>query len=633
MTDDTHRQSRSSRPRSSARSSWSSSAAAPPSSSGGDYVATGLAFGLTVLVMAYAVGRISGGHFNPAVTIGAAIGGRLSWLQVAVYIGAQLAGAIAARPVAVRPAPRLRGLRRRGQLGQNSFGDEGSGYAWWAAFLLEALMTMVFIMVILAVTDSRNEHPALAPLAIGLALTMIHFASIAATGTSVNPARSIGVGAVRRHRRDHPALAVHPGAAARRRARRAALPAALRQAPTPVPARACASAAAAPAVPCPATVPPTSTSSSGTSRTPAAVAAPGPAASAAAAPAVRPPQQQAQPQQYAATEQYGSPRQQPPPGHRRSTAAWPQRTTGPARSTPDARADPEQDARRRPRRQMSRRGSTAVSVCGERRRSSDAAIEPPATRLLEDQADAAGVVLVLDELGLERGGVLGLRRRRRTTRVDVDRLVERQHLGLVLGHARGELLLVAVADPRLGQHRPARPRRRRPRPPTSPVGPPRRRTVVSSPKYQTLPAGSWAYQSEVSSTTPAVGVGDHVVHDGRGRRPDLAGLVGDRHRDRLGSAPPRLVDPVAARAAAAARGCRCASTKSSGSGDGRRDLQPVDARTDRSSPAPAPQPPQRQQRRPPARRRRRSGRVMRPSMSHGVTAPCNPPSPHALRRC
>jgi len=161
--------------------------------SGGDYVATGLAFGLTVLVMAYAVGRLSGGHFNPAVTVGAAIGGRLSWLQVPMYIGAQLAGAVAAGLSLFVLLQGFEGFEAEGNMGQNSFGDDGSGYAWWAAFLLEALMTMIFIMVILAVTDSRNQHPALAPLAIGLALTMIHYGSIAATGTSVNPARSIGV--------------------------------------------------------------------------------------------------------------------------------------------------------------------------------------------------------------------------------------------------------------------------------------------------------------------------------------------------------------------------------------------------------------------------------------------------------
>jgi aquaporin Z len=160
----------------------------------GDYVATALAFGLAVLVMAYAVGRISGGHFNPAVSLGAALGGRLPWRQVPWYVGAQLAGAFVAGLMLFLLLQGFEGFEAEGNMGQNSFGDAGSGYAWWAAFLLETLMTMVFLWVILAVTDTRNEHPALAPLAIGLALAMIHFASINMTGTSVNPARSIGVG-------------------------------------------------------------------------------------------------------------------------------------------------------------------------------------------------------------------------------------------------------------------------------------------------------------------------------------------------------------------------------------------------------------------------------------------------------
>ncbi len=162
--------------------------------SGGDYVAIGLAFGLTVLVMAYAVGRISGGHFNPAVTIGAVLGGRLPWSQSGVYIGSQIVGAIGAGLSLFILMQGFEGFDADGNMAQNSFGDAGSGYAWWAAFLLEALMTLVFVLVILAVTDVRNEHPSLAPLTIGLALTMIHYASITATGTSVNPARSIGVG-------------------------------------------------------------------------------------------------------------------------------------------------------------------------------------------------------------------------------------------------------------------------------------------------------------------------------------------------------------------------------------------------------------------------------------------------------
>lgn len=159
------------------------------------YITTGLTFGLTVVVMAYAVGRVSGGHFNPAVTLGAALGGRLPWRLVGVYVAAQLLGGLLAGLLLWGLLHGFEGFTGTGNMAQNSFGDAGSGFAWWAAFLLEVVTTFVFLTVILAVTDDRNENvAALAPLAIGLALAMIHFASMAATGTSVNPARSIGVG-------------------------------------------------------------------------------------------------------------------------------------------------------------------------------------------------------------------------------------------------------------------------------------------------------------------------------------------------------------------------------------------------------------------------------------------------------
>lgn len=162
---------------------------------GVDLVATGLAFGLTVLVGAYAFGRVSGAHFNPAVSVGAALGGRMAWKQVPVYVGAQLAGAILGGLVLFILTQGIDGYDVSVQgLAQNGFGEDGTGYAVWAALLLEVVMTAIFLYVILAVTDERNEHPALAPAAIGLALAMIHFTSIPLTGTSVNPARSIGVG-------------------------------------------------------------------------------------------------------------------------------------------------------------------------------------------------------------------------------------------------------------------------------------------------------------------------------------------------------------------------------------------------------------------------------------------------------
>lgn len=165
--------------------------------SGGDLVATGLTFGLTVVVMAYAVGRISGGHFNPAVTLGAVLGGRLPWNRAGIYMAAQLLGGLLAGAALFGIGHGFEGFTAEGNMGQNFFGDQNplAPFAWWAALLLEILLTMVFLWVILAVTDERNEvNVALGPLAIGLSLAMIHFVAIPLTGTSVNPARSIGVG-------------------------------------------------------------------------------------------------------------------------------------------------------------------------------------------------------------------------------------------------------------------------------------------------------------------------------------------------------------------------------------------------------------------------------------------------------
>ena len=152
----------------------------------------GLTFGIAVMVMVYSFGRVSGAHFNPAVSVGAAVGGRMAWRQVGLYVVAQLFGAILGAFVLYALMQGFPDFQAEGNMGQNAFGDHGSGYAWWAAFLLELVMTAVFVTVILAVTDERNEHPSLAPLTIGLTLAAIHFVAIPATGTSVNPARSIG---------------------------------------------------------------------------------------------------------------------------------------------------------------------------------------------------------------------------------------------------------------------------------------------------------------------------------------------------------------------------------------------------------------------------------------------------------
>ncbi|WP_081794993.1 MIP/aquaporin family protein [Nocardioides sp. URHA0020] len=152
----------------------------------------GLTFGIAVMVMVYAFGRVSGAHFNPAVSVGAAVGGRMPWREVGLYVVAQVVGAVVGALALFVLMQGFDDFTAKGNMGQNAFGDAGSGYAWWAAFLLELVMTAVFVTVILAVTDERNEHPALAPLAIGFTLAAIHFVAIPATGTSVNPARSIG---------------------------------------------------------------------------------------------------------------------------------------------------------------------------------------------------------------------------------------------------------------------------------------------------------------------------------------------------------------------------------------------------------------------------------------------------------
>jgi aquaporin Z len=157
-----------------------------------DYTGIALTFGIAVAVMIYAVGRISGGHFNPAVSIGAAIGGRVAWSEALVYMVTQVVGAVVGALGLFIVAHGYPGFDADHHMGTNSFGSSGSGISWWAAFVLELILTAVFVFVILAVTDSRNEHPALAPLAIGLTLFAVHMVAIPATGTSVNPARSIG---------------------------------------------------------------------------------------------------------------------------------------------------------------------------------------------------------------------------------------------------------------------------------------------------------------------------------------------------------------------------------------------------------------------------------------------------------
>lgn len=163
--------------------------------SGADIAATSLAFGISVLVMAFAVGHISGGHFNPAVSVGAGVAGRIAWIDVAFYIVAQLVGAILAGLVLFTVWKGTDGFDSDGGMATNGWGDQSAtDIALWAALLIEVIGTAVFLWVILAATDKRNKAIASsAPFAIGFALTGLHMVMIPLTGTSVNPARSIGV--------------------------------------------------------------------------------------------------------------------------------------------------------------------------------------------------------------------------------------------------------------------------------------------------------------------------------------------------------------------------------------------------------------------------------------------------------
>ncbi len=156
------------------------------------FAGVALAFGLTVLTMAYAVGGISGAHFNPAVTLGLAIANRISWKDVLPYWVVQVVAAIVAGAALLAIASGQAGFEAGG-FATNGFGElSPGGYTMEAALLIEVILTAGFLIVILGST-SRVAPAGFAPLAIGLALTLIHLISIPVTNTSVNPARSTGV--------------------------------------------------------------------------------------------------------------------------------------------------------------------------------------------------------------------------------------------------------------------------------------------------------------------------------------------------------------------------------------------------------------------------------------------------------
>jgi aquaporin Z len=156
------------------------------------FTGVSLAFGLTVLTAAYALGPISGGHFNPAVTVGLWAGGRFPSRDIPAYVAAQVAGAIAAAGVLYLIASGKPGFDLSGGFASNGFGEHSpGGYSLIAAMITEIVMAFMFLVVILGATHQRAPV-GFAGLAIGLALTLIHLISIPVTNTSVNPARSTG---------------------------------------------------------------------------------------------------------------------------------------------------------------------------------------------------------------------------------------------------------------------------------------------------------------------------------------------------------------------------------------------------------------------------------------------------------
>lgn len=157
------------------------------------FVGVSLAFGLTVVTMAYAVGHISGGHFNPAISFGLWAGKRFSGKELLPYIIAQVLGAIFAGLVLYLIASGKEGFSTSGGFASNGYGEHSpGGYSLMSAFIAEVVLTAMFLIIIMGSTD-RLAPAGFAPLAIGLALTLIHLISIPVTNTSVNPARSTGV--------------------------------------------------------------------------------------------------------------------------------------------------------------------------------------------------------------------------------------------------------------------------------------------------------------------------------------------------------------------------------------------------------------------------------------------------------
>jgi aquaporin Z len=157
------------------------------------FVGVALAFGLTVLTMAFAIGHISGCHLNPAITIGLIAGKRFPASEAIHYIVAQVVGAILASGVLFLIASGKPGFSLDGGFASNGYGAHSpGGYSLGACFLIEVVLTCFFLLVIMGSTDDRRAVKGFAPISVGLCLTLIHLISIPVTNTSVNPARSTG---------------------------------------------------------------------------------------------------------------------------------------------------------------------------------------------------------------------------------------------------------------------------------------------------------------------------------------------------------------------------------------------------------------------------------------------------------
>ena len=157
------------------------------------FVGVSLAFGLTVLTMAYAIGHISGCHLNPAISLGLWAGGRFPARELAPYIIAQVVGAIAAGGILYLIATGKEGFSLLSGFASNGYGAHSpGGFSLFASLISEVVMTAMFLFIIMGATD-KKAPPGFAPLAIGFTLTLIHLISIPVTNTSVNPARSTGV--------------------------------------------------------------------------------------------------------------------------------------------------------------------------------------------------------------------------------------------------------------------------------------------------------------------------------------------------------------------------------------------------------------------------------------------------------